>query len=71
MTDQPYDEKYWGPGGIDLSKWGNSCKRGLQYHQTGPPVAAGTPGVIRKISTGRKKGKDGKRALASDDYDAT
>ena len=29
MTDQPYDQKYWGPGGIDLSRWGNSCKRGV------------------------------------------
>jgi hypothetical protein len=67
MTDQPYDQEYWGPGGIDLSRWGNSCKRGAQYHVTGAPVASGTAGVVRKISTGRKTDKDGKRRLASDD----
>lgn len=67
MTDQPYDQEYWGPGGIDLSRWGNSCKRGVQYHVTGAPVASGTAGVVRKISTGRKTDKDGKRRTVSDD----
>lgn len=63
MSDN-YDRAYWGPGGIDLSRWGNECKRGLRYADTGAPVASGTKGVERKISTGRKA-----RGSASDDYD--
>src|ERR1035441_8958927 len=63
VTDQPYDLAYWGPGGIDLSRWGPSCRRGCDDKSTGAPVAAGTAGVVRKISTGRKS-----RGLSSDDY---
>jgi hypothetical protein len=52
----PYDLNFW-PGGVDLSRWGNECKRGTA-------VASGTAGVVRKISTGRKE-----RGSASDGYD--
>lgn len=38
----------------DLSTWGAECARGAPYATTGAPVAAGTPGVRRTISTGRK-----------------
>jgi hypothetical protein len=61
MTDQPYDQEYWGPGGIDLSRWGNSCKRGAQYHVTGAPVASGTAGVVRKIFY-RSEDRQGRQA---------
>jgi hypothetical protein len=63
---EPHDERYWGPGGVDLSRWGRgTCMMGLQYHQTGAAVASGTPGVVRKISSGRKtrgyaSGSDGR-----------
>ena len=46
----------------DLSTWGPECGRGIRYKDTGAPVRAGTKGVIRKISTGRKH-----RGLTSDD----
>jgi hypothetical protein len=36
----PYDLNFW-PGGVDLSRWGNECKRGLRYADT--------------VSTGRKE----------------
>jgi hypothetical protein len=45
----------------DSSTWGPVCARGIEYHQTGAPVAAGTPGVIRKLGTTRKA-----RGMASD-----
>jgi hypothetical protein len=58
----PYDLNFW-PGGVDLSRWGNECKRGMPYQNRGTEVAGGgSPG--HKISTGRKE-----RGLASDDYD--
>jgi hypothetical protein len=44
---EPYDEKYWGPGGVDVAgRWGGKMhmSRGCSY--------AEAPG--RKISTGRK-----------------
>jgi len=41
--------------------WGPLCSRGLDYAVTGAPVASGTPGQVRKISTGRKA-----RAMASE-----
>jgi hypothetical protein len=62
MTDQPFDRAYWGPGGIKISAWDQfHCRRGADYHETGAPVESGRAGTVRKISTGRKKGKDGKR----------
>jgi hypothetical protein len=49
-----YDHGYW-KDGIDIGRWGAECQRGLRYSEsTGAPVAAGTPGVVRKFSTGRK-----------------
>lgn len=51
--NEPYDHTYW-KDGIQIWKWGNACARGLPYKVTGAPVAAGTKGVERKISTGRK-----------------
>ena len=46
----------------DISTWGPECGRGIAYHDTGAPVASGTKGVVRKITTGRKS----HRGLASD-----
>jgi hypothetical protein len=54
MTDKPYDELYWGQTGIDLSRWGSECARGIRYKDLGV-VQDGQAGAIRKISTGRKK----------------
>ncbi len=65
MSSDPstwFDHAYWGPGGVDISRWGNFCGRGIRYATTGAPVASGTKGVVRKISTGRKH-----RGSASDD----
>jgi hypothetical protein len=28
-SDEPHDKGYWGPNGIDLSRWGPSCGRGF------------------------------------------
>lgn len=60
-----FDHSYWGPGGVDVAgRWGknsSACGRGAAYANTGAPVPAGTKGVVRKISTGRKH-----RGLASD-----
>ena len=62
---------YWGPGlstkpparnPYDIHTWGSECARGISYAETGAPVAAGTKGVVRKISTGRKA-----RGSSSDD----
>lgn len=65
MTSQPYDEKYWGPGGIDISRWHKvECMRGASYHSTGAPPVSGAKNQVRKISTGRKE-----RGMASDGYD--
>ena len=36
------------------------CQRGADYHVSG--VDHGGPGQVRKISTGRKKDRDGKRS---------
>lgn len=58
---RPFDEKFWGPEGPDPSRWGSACMRGLEYANTGAPVASGTKNVERKISTGRKA-----RGMASD-----
>ena len=61
---QPFDEKYWGPGGVDVSLWGNECQRGCQYQVRGTAPPAGTKGQVRKISTGRKE-----RGSSADSYD--
>jgi hypothetical protein len=52
--NEPYDERYWGPNGINISRWGYECGRGIKYKDLGP-VTDGEKGAIRKISTGRKK----------------
>jgi hypothetical protein len=48
----------------DVSTWGPECGRGFEHKQMGAPVKAGTKGVVRKISTGRKH-----RGSSSDDFD--
>ena len=60
---EPHDEKFWGPGGVDVSRWGSACQRGIQYQDHGP-VTDGQRGAIRKISSGRKA-----RGMASDSYE--
>ena len=59
---EPYDEEYWGPGGIDLSRWGFGCQRGLQYRDKG--VDVGGPGIRRQFGGSRKA-----RGMASDAYE--
>ena len=63
----PFDEKYWAhfvyPAQVRTDLWGSSCQRGVAYKDMGAPAAAGTPGQVRKISSGRKE-----RGRASDDY---
>lgn len=63
----PFDERYWAqfgiPARVRVDLWGNSCMRGIEYKSLGAPSASGTPGVVRKISTGRKA-----RGMASGDY---
>ena len=63
---EPHDAGYWGPGGVDINRWAGKMHlmRGADYHVTGSPVASGTAGVVRKISTGRKS-----RGNAAADYD--
>ena len=53
---EPYDELYWGPGGVDISRWSGKVHmmRGADYHYTGAPVASGIAGTVRKISHSRK-----------------
>jgi len=43
------------PDPYDINTWGWECARGIQYANTGAPVAAGTKNVVRKIARGRKK----------------
>jgi len=43
-------------------EWGSECGRGIRYKDVGAPVASGTPGQVRKISSGRKS----HRGMASD-----
>ena len=54
MAEEPYDEHYWGPGGIDISRWGR-CEvcRGARYRDTGP-TTDGAANQRRSISAGRK-----------------
>ncbi len=49
---EPHDEEYWGSGGVDVGRWGNECKRGLQYRDQGI-VHAGA-GQRRTFGGGRK-----------------
>lgn len=61
---EPHDEQYWGPGGVDVSKWGRECQRGLQYKQQEGVIQSSGPGQRRTFGGGRKT-----RTLASDAYD--
>jgi hypothetical protein len=45
----PAVERKW-----SVSSPGPECGRGVKYAETGSPVASGTKGVVRKISTRRK-----------------
>jgi hypothetical protein len=56
----PYDEAFYGPGGIDSSKWAGHCMMGAQYKDNGPS-RDGAANQVRKISSGRKH-----RGMASD-----
>jgi hypothetical protein len=58
--DPPRDEKYWATH--DLKDWKGGCFQGIPYASSGWAPPAGTKGVVRKISTGRKK----HRGMASD-----
>lgn len=49
---EPFDSSYWGPAGVNLSRWGNECRRGLQYHDHG--VERAEPGQRRGFGGGRK-----------------
>ena len=62
MTDN-FDRNYWGDK-IDLSRWGNECKRGIQYRDKGAPAIDGTAGQRRQLGGSRKA-----RGRASDDYE--
>jgi hypothetical protein len=56
MTDQPFDEKYWGPGGPDISRWGRGqVARGAQYKTTGAASVAGAKNQRRTFTGGRKE----------------
>ena len=63
---EPHDEKYWGPGGVDIAgRWGDKThmRRGCDYHVSG--TDHGGPGQVRKISQGKKargyaSGSDGR-----------
>ena len=59
-----FDHEYWEPGGVDINRWGRGeVARGCAYKVTGAEVAAGTAGVRRSITSGRKS----HRGMASDD----
>lgn len=58
---EPYDKSYWGPGGINLSRWGHGeVARGARYKDVGP-TTDGAANQRRSISSGRKA-----RGMASD-----
>ncbi len=63
----PFDEKYWAnfgiPARVRVDRWGAELQRGLAYKDLGAPSASGTPGVVRKISSGRKA-----RGMSSEGY---
>jgi hypothetical protein len=48
-----FDHVYWGPGGVDLSRWKKRYVPGIPYKDSGP-TTDGQKGAVRKISTGRK-----------------
>jgi hypothetical protein len=54
--NEPYDHDYWGPNGIDLSRWGPECARGIRYQDMGP-VKDGQKGAVRKLSRGSRKAR--------------
>jgi hypothetical protein len=56
-----------GTNPYDVSTWGPECGKGIRYHDVGAPVASGTKGVVRKITTGRKS----HRGLASEELGIT
>jgi len=61
---EPYDEKYWGPGGPDISRWGRGqVARGAAYKNCGP-TTDGAKNQRRSISSGRKA-----RGLSSRDLE--
>jgi hypothetical protein len=52
---EPYDEKYWGPGGPDISRWGRGLvARGAQYKATGV-TTDGAKNQRRTFGGGRKE----------------
>jgi hypothetical protein len=61
---EPYDEKYLGPGGPDISRWKHGqVGRGALYKDCGPTID-GAKNQRRSISSGRKA-----RGLAADDLE--
>ena len=64
MSGEPFDHSYWGPGGIDISRWGRGevC-RGCRYRDAGP-ATDGAKNQRRSFSAGRKA-----RGLSSDDLE--
>ena len=64
MQDESFDHSYWGPGGIDISRWGRGevC-RGCRYRDVGPSTD-GAANQRRSISAGRKA-----RGLSSKDLE--
>ena len=59
----PYDQSYWGPGGIDLAVGPGRGSRGARYRDVGP-TTDGAKNQRRSISSGRKS-----RGLSSDDLE--
>jgi len=64
MSGEPFDHSYWGPGGIDISRWGRGevC-RGCRYRDAGP-ATDGAKNQRRSFSAGRKA-----RGLSSSDFE--
>ena len=60
---EPHDEQYWGPRGVDLSRWGSECRRGMQYKNHGTEVSG--HGAPRHTFGGGRKA----RGMASDSYE--
>lgn len=56
-----FDHRYWGPGGVDISRWkGSELARGVKYRDHGP-VTDGAKGAVRKLGGSRKS-----RGMSSD-----
>lgn len=48
-----FDVAYWGPGGVDISRWrGGECARGVAYISRGDGLEG--QHAVRKLSSGRK-----------------